>query len=125
MTETKQQNCNIIENGHSITSIEKNRKDEIETSEGPTVTLPNSVLNKLFTTFYVNQRREALKWFLSAYLCFSVYTIGIPADQIIQNRGKLLADGDKECLWSWEGLTIVFNKFLKLLFLQLAILSWM
>uniref|UniRef100_A0A1I8MJ11 Adenylate cyclase type 3 n=1 Tax=Musca domestica TaxID=7370 RepID=A0A1I8MJ11_MUSDO len=100
MTETKQQNCNIIENGHSITSIEKNRKDENESSEGPTVTLPNSVLNKLFTTFYVNQRREALKWFLSAYLCFSVYTIGIPADQIIQNRAcYIILDVIAICSW--------------------------
>lgn len=89
MTETKQQNCNNIENGHStITSIERSRKDENESSEGPTVNLPNSVLNKLFTTFYVNQRREALKWFLSAYLCFSIYTLAIPADQAIQNRSK-------------------------------------
>lgn len=88
MTETKLNNCNNIENGHSITSIEKTRKDENESTEGPTVTLPRSVLNKLFTTFYVNQRREALKWFLSAYLCFSIYTIAVPIDQTIQNRGK-------------------------------------
>ncbi|XP_059220798.1 adenylate cyclase type 3 [Stomoxys calcitrans] len=86
MTENKHQNCNNIENGHSITTIEKSRKDENESSEGPTVNLPHSVLNKLFTTFYVNQRREALKWFLAAYLCFSIYTIAIPADQTIQSR---------------------------------------
>lgn len=87
MTETKLNNCNNIENGVSITSINKN-KDENESTEGPTVTLPHSVLNNLFTTFYVNQRREALKWFLAAYLCFSIYTLGIPADQTIQNRSK-------------------------------------
>ncbi|XP_065358366.1 adenylate cyclase type 3 [Calliphora vicina] len=87
MSETKLNNCNNIENGvSSLTSINKNKDEINESSEGPTVTLPHSVLNNLFTTFYVNQRREALKWFLLAYLCFSIYTLGIPAEQSIQNR---------------------------------------
>lgn len=90
MSETKLNNCHNIENGvSSLTSINKHNKDEQnESSEGPTVILPHSVLNNLFTTFYVNQRREALKWFLLAYLCFSIYTLGIPAEQAIENRSK-------------------------------------
>lgn len=54
----------------------------------PTVNLPHMVLNRLFTTFYVNQRREALKWFLSAYLCFSIYTIALPFELSMEHRGK-------------------------------------
>lgn len=89
MSETKLNNCNNIENGvSSLTSISKDKNEQNESIEGPTVILPDSVLNNLFTTFYVNQRREALKWFLLAYLCFSIYTLGIPADQPIQYRSK-------------------------------------
>lgn len=89
MSETKLNNCNNIENGvTSIASVNKNKDENNESSEGPTVTLPHSVLNNLFTTFYVNQRREALKWFLLAYICFSVYTLDIPSEQVIQYRSK-------------------------------------
>lgn len=54
------------------------------------VVLPQSVLDKLYHTYSIKQRRAGLIWYLVASILFDIWSLIIPQGQTIGALGKIL-----------------------------------
>lgn len=81
-----------IENGGAPTTeikpIRVESNDEGLCAAASTVNLPDSVLNKLYHSYSIKQRRAALIWFLFASIFFDIWSFVIPHEQCIEALGK-------------------------------------
>lgn len=95
--------------------IEKQKSFENSTRNGPernsssaiapiSTSLPDSVLEKLLSSYSLKQKRSALVVFLAASILFDLWAIFVPQGQSTENLGKLTRDMPIK-LYTWHTFT--------------------
>lgn len=92
-------------NGHTNSQTQRLQKDKVknmtvesttegsgpperQSTPGGAVVLPDVVLDKLYQSYSVKQRRAGLIWFLVASILFDIWALLIPKGQCIEAMGK-------------------------------------
>lgn len=68
---------------------ERNSSSVAGLSSGPT-TLPDDVLEKLYRSYSLKQKRSGLTCFIAASIVFDLWAIVVPQGQSIDSLGKIL-----------------------------------